>query len=369
MALQRNAGIRPPMQVPSGIVSVGDYAPNARARLDEASWAYVEAGAADGLTAADNLSAFARLKLNAAVLADLGGAGTHLHLFGHEHRHPILVAPTAFHRLLHPEAELATATGARAMQAGLVVSAQASTALEPVAALAGHAPPPWFQLYVQPDRGFTLALLRRAEQAGFGAIVLTVDAGVSLRNAEQRTGFRLPPGVEAVNLRGMLAAPRAANSDTFALLSDAPSWADVAALRAATRLPLLLKGIMTAADARRALDAGADGIVVSNHGGRVLDGAPASIDALPPIAAAVAGRVPLLLDGGIRRGTDVLKALALGARAVLVGRPVLHGLAVAGAAGVAHVLSLLRTELEIAMAQTGCPTLADIGPHVLWNRP
>jgi 4-hydroxymandelate oxidase len=348
-------------------VAAEDYAPHARARMGEAAWAYVDGGAADGRTMADNLAAFARLKLNAAVLADMAGAHTGLTLFGQAYRHPILVAPTAFHRLLHPEAELATATGARAMQAGLVVSAQASTALEPVAALAGGDPSPWFQLYVQPDRAFTLALLRRAEAAGYGAIVVTVDASASLRNAEQRAGFRLPPGVEAVNLRGMAPPAPPEGTDGFALLRDAPTWADIATLRAATRLPLLLKGIMTAADARRALAAGADGIVVSNHGGRALDDAPASIEALPAIAAEVAGRVPLLLDGGIRRGTDVLKALALGASAVLVGRPVLHGLAVAGAAGVAHVLGLLRTELEIAMVQTGCPRLADIGPAVLWR--
>lgn len=357
------------MQIPAEIVAIADYAQPARQRMGERAWAYVSGGAADERALAENCSAFARHRLNGRVLPVLDGAHTRFKLFDQDFDHPVLVAPTAFHRLVHPDGELATATGAAALRAGLVVSAQASEGLEAVAARAGTAPRPWFQLYVQPDRSFTLALLRRAEAAGYAAIVVTVDAAVSLRNREQRAGFRLPPGVAAVNLQGALPAAPPAGPGAFALLRDAAGWQDIALLRTATRLPLLLKGIMTPGDARRAMDAGADGIVVSNHGGRVLDDAPASLDALPAIAREVAGRVPLLLDGGIRRGADVLKALALGASAVLVGRPVLHGLAVAGAAGVAHVLTLLRTELEIAMAQTGCATLAEIGPDILWRGP
>jgi 4-hydroxymandelate oxidase len=337
--------------------------------MGENAWAYVAGGAADERTLAENCAAFGRLLLNQRVLAGMAGAHTRLTLFGQDFEHPVLVAPTAFHRLLHPEAEAATATGASAMRAGMVVSAQASLPLEVVFARA--TPRPWFQLYLQPDRAFTWALVRRAEDAGYAALVVTVDAPVSLRNREQRTGFRLPPGVEAVNLRGAAPPPPPApgESEVFgAALRGVPEWADIEDLRRRTRLPLLLKGITTPGDARRGLAAGADGLVVSNHGGRVLDGQPASIEVLEDIAAAVAGRVPLLLDGGIRRGTDVLKALALGAKAVLVGRPVLYGLALAGAAGVAHVLKLLRTELEVAMAQTGCATLADISPAVIWRR-
>jgi 4-hydroxymandelate oxidase len=343
---------------------VTDYEPHARRRMGENAWAYVSGGAADEQTLADNRAAFARLRLNGRVLAEMGQAHTRLTLFGQDLAHPILVAPTAFHRLLHPEGEAATATGASAMQAAMVVSAQASLPLEAIAARA--APRPWFQLYVQPDRPFTQALVRRAEQAGYAALVVTVDAPVSLRNREQRAGFRLPPEVEAVNLRGAAALP--AGEGVFGgVLRGAAGWADIEALRRQTRLPMLLKGITTPGDARRALAAGADGLVVSNHGGRVLDGQPASIEVLADVAGAVAGRVPLLLDGGIRRGTDVLKALALGARAVLVGRPVLYGLALAGATGVAHVLKLLRTELEVAMAQTGCATLDAITPDILWQ--
>lgn len=356
--------------IPPDIAAVADYEPHARQRLDAAIWASIAGGSADEHTLAENRAAFARLRLNNRVLADMSGAHTRLELCGQALEHPILLAPTAWHRLLHPEGEAATVMGASAMRAAMVVSAMASLPLE---ALAKRATSPlWFQLYVQPDRAFTHALVQRAEAAGYSAIVVTVDAPVTLRNQEQRAGFRLPPGIEAVNLRGAQPPPppkaAAHESEVFnGLLAGAATWADIAILRGRTRLPMLLKGIMTPADALKGIEVGADALIVSNHGGRVLDTQPASIDALPRIAEAVAGRVPLLLDGGIRRGTDVLKALALGARAVLVGRPVLHGLAVGGATGVAHVLKLLRTELEIAMAQTGCATLDAIGPEVIWR--
>ncbi|MBP0446430.1 alpha-hydroxy-acid oxidizing protein [Roseomonas sp. SSH11] len=353
--------------IPAGIVCVPDYEQPARERMGENAWAYVGGGAGDELTQRENRAAFERLRLNSRVLVPMGGAHTRLRLLGQDFEHPVMVAPTAFHRLLHQDGEVATMLGASATRSGMVVSAQASLPLEAVAAQARQAP--WFQLYVQPDRDFTLALARRAEAAGYAALVVTVDAPVSLRNREQRAGFQLPPGVEAVNLRGARPpVPVAGESDIFGAVARAASWDDIAALRGATRLPVLLKGIMTSGDAARAVAAGVDGIVVSNHGGRVLDTQPATIEVLPAIAREVAGRVPVLLDGGIRRGTDVLKALALGAKAVLVGRPVLHGLTVAGAMGVAHVLKLLRTELEVAMVQTGCPTLEAIGEEVIWRR-
>jgi 4-hydroxymandelate oxidase len=322
--------------IPQDIAAVADYEPYARQRLDAAIWASIAGGSADEHTLAENRVAFARIRLNNRVLADLSGAHTRLDLLGQSLDHPILLAPTAWHRLLHPEGEMATVTGASAMRAAMVVSAMASLPLE---ALAKRAVSPlWFQLYVQPDRAFTHALVKRAEDAGYRA--------------------QPPPPPQFASHE----------SEVFkGLLAGAPTWADIATLRAQTKLPMLLKGIMTAADALRAIEVGADAVIVSNHGGRTLDTQPASIDALPRIAAAVQGRVPLLLDGGIRRGTDVVKALALGARAVLVGRPVLHGLAVGGATGVAHVLKLLRTELEIAMAQTGCATLDAIGPDVIWQ--
>ncbi|MVW76721.1 alpha-hydroxy acid oxidase [Pseudomonas xionganensis] len=352
-------------QIPPQIAAVADYEAYARARMTPEAWAYMNGGAADELTLADNLAAFRRIRLRNRVLADLSQGHTLLELFGQRFAHPIFLAPVAYQSLAHPEGELAAVLGASALQAGMVVSTQASHSLEAIAAQA-HSPL-WFQLYIQPDRAFTEALVRRAEAAGYQALVLTVDAPVSgVRNREQRAGFLLPPGVEAVNLRGMRPLQHEAQAGQGSLLlggpllAAAPTWADLAWLRSLTRLPILLKGVMGAEDASRAVAEGADGLIVSNHGGRTLDGLPATIEVLAEVAAAVQGRVPLLLDGGIRRGSDVFKALALGAQAVLVGRPFIHGLATAGAVGVAHVLQLLRAELEVTMALCGCPYLRDI---------
>ena len=264
--------------------------------------------------------------------------------------------------------------GASAMQAPMVVSSLASVALEEIAAAASA--PLWFQLYVQDTWEDTLALIRRAEAGGYQALVITVDAPLSgVRNREQRIGFHLPPDVRAVNLDGLpsraagaqnaaqAAQTTKASADTlvFGRLRRPPlSWADIARLQANTHLPVVLKGILTAEDAQRALELGVAGIIVSNHGGRTLDTLPAAIDALPAIAAQLAGRMPILLDGGIRRGSDVFKALALGASAVCIGRPYIWGLATAGALGVAHVLRILREELEIHMMMSGCATLSEI---------
>lgn len=357
-------------QIPPSIASVSDYQPYAQARMSEQAWAYINGGVADELTLQANLEAFQRLRLRSRILRDLSGGHTRRELFGVTHDFPILLAPVAFQKLAHPDGELATVMAASALQAGMIVSTQASTSLEDIAAAASN--PLWFQLYVQPDRAFTEALVRRAEAAGYRALVLTVDAPVNgVRNREQRAGFVLPADVQAVNLQGMrapVAQPAASNGALLlggSLLAAAPTWADIRWLRSITRLPLLLKGVTEVEDAREALEQGADGLIVSNHGGRTLDGMAASLDCLEPIADALQGRLPLLFDGGIRRGTDVLKALALGADAVLIGRPYIHGLAAAGAAGVAHVIQLLRAELEVAMALTGCRDLAAIDKHVL----
>ena len=295
-------------------------------------------------------------------------------LLGHTLAHPILLAPVAFQRMAHPDGELAMAYAAAALGAGVVLSTQASVSLESVAQAVlpdtGRGPL-WFQLYLQPDRGFTRALVQRAEAAGYEALVLTVDAPTSgVRDRERRAGFRLPPGVGPVNLAGLQApAPSALSPGQSALfdglLHHAPTWDDVAWLQSITRLPVLLKGVLHSADARQAVSLGAAGLIVSNHGGRTLDTAPATATALPRVVQAVGGTVPVLVDGGIRRGTDVLKAMALGSSAVLVGRPAVWGLANAGAAGVAHVLRLLRDELEAVMALTGCATLAEATPALL----
>ena len=361
-------------QVPAGIVTLADHEQHARQQLDDNAWAYFSGGAADEITLRANRSAWDALALWPHVLRPLAGGHTRVTLLGRTLAHPILLAPIAAQRLAHPDGELAMAYAAAALGAGVVLSTQASASLESIAEAVRPDPgrgPLWFQLYLQHDRGFTQALVARAEAAGYEALVLTVDAPTSgARDRERRAGFRLPPGVGHVNLAGLQPPPAPplgpGQSALFdRLLHHAPSWDDVAWLQSITRLPIVLKGVLHPADARQAISLGAAGLIVSNHGGRTLDTAPATAHALPRVVQAVQGEVPVLVDGGIRRGTDVLKAIALGASAVLVGRPAVWGLANAGAAGVAHVLRLLRDELEIAMALTGCATLADASPDLL----
>jgi 4-hydroxymandelate oxidase len=364
--------------LPPDVVCLSDYEPLARERLTPNAWAYVSGGGADEITQRSNRDAFDRLRLTSHVLRDLSGAHTRLSLLGAALDYPVLLAPTAYQRLFHSEGELATVQGASAMRAAMVVSTEASVSLEDVAAASRResgdraAPPLWFQLYVQRDRGFTRELVQRVHGAGYHALVLTVDAPIDgVRNRQQRAGFQLPPGVEPVNLRGMarpaLSPAGFLDSQVFSgFLENAPTWNDVAWLREVSPLPIVLKGILSPEDAERGVVEGAAALIVSNHGGRGLDTLPASIDALPRIADRVAGRVPLLLDGGVRRGTDIIKALALGASAVLIGRPYVYALAVAGALGVAHALHILRAELEVAMTLTGCATLDQIDRSVLW---
>ena len=361
-------------QLPPDIANLADHEQQARQHLDDNAWAYFSGGAADEITLRANRSAWDALPLWPRVLRPLAGGHTRVRLLGRTLAHPILLAPVAFQRLAHPDGELAMAYAAAALGAGVVLSTQASVSLEAVAQAVLPDPgrgPLWFQLYLQPDRGFTQALVQRAEAAGYEALVLTVDAPTSgVRDRERRAGFRLPPGVGPVNLAGLQAhtatALRPGQSALFdGLLHQAPTWDDIAWLQSITRLPVLLKGVLHPADARQAVAAGTAGLIVSNHGGRTLDTAPATASALPRVVQAVGGAVPVVVDGGIRRGTDILKAMALGASAVLVGRPAIWGLANAGAAGVAHVLRLLRDELEIAMALTGCATLADASPALL----
>lgn len=361
----------PPLdRIPPEIAAVTDYEPFARARLDDNAWAYLGGGAADEITLRANREAFDRIRLNGRVLADFSrGGNTRVALFGQTFEHPIFLAPVAFQRLAHPEGERASALGAAAARAGMGVSTHASVAFEEIA----KAGPPalWLQLYVQPDLGLTREVVLRAEAAGFRAVIVTGDAAVNgVRNRQQRAGFRLPPGVESVNTGGW--TPRAAagfapDALCGGRLATEPTWKILDWLRSFTRLPLVVKGVVAPEDAELAVRHGADGIVVSNHGGRTLDTLPATIEALPRVAEAVAGRIPILLDGGVRRGTDVLKALALGARAVLVGQPYVLALAAAGAPGVAHVVNLLRSELEIAMALTGKSTLAEVDRSVIWK--
>jgi 4-hydroxymandelate oxidase len=348
-----------------------EYEERARARLEPGAFDYYVSGADDEVTLRDNRGAYARLRLAYRVLVDVSRCDPSTTVLGSRVAMPVLVAPTAFHRMACEEGERATVRAAGAAGTIMILSSLSNTAVEDVVAAATG--PVWFQLYVYRDRKATEGLVRRAEAAGCQAIVLTVDAPrLGRRERDVRNGFHLPAGLSVENLlpAGYGAVERPANESGLAayfasLIDPSLCWDDVAWLRGLTRLPILLKGIVRADDAVRAAEVGAAGVVVSNHGGRQLDGSIATIDALPGIVQAVGGRIEVLMDGGIRRGTDVIKALALGARAVCVGRPVLWGLAVGGRAGVEHVLAVLREELERAMALCGTPSVGAIGEDLV----
>lgn len=348
------------------LVNIRDFEALARARMEQSAYDYYAGGAEDERTLVANEAAFGRLSLRPRMLVGAARVDTTVELLGHTLTSPVALAPTAFNKLGHPEGEVAAARAAGAAGTLMCCSTIASTPLEEIAAAATG--PLWFQLYVYRDRAVTTDLVRRAEATGYRALVLTVDTPrLGRRERDVRNHFTLPPDVGIRNLEryGTAGALRWANTSSFTayvhdLLDGSLTWESVDWLRSITKLPILVKGVLAAEDAELSIEHGASGIVVSNHGGRQLDGAIATIDALPEIAARVAGRVPVLLDGGIRRGTDVFKALALGARAVLIGRPYLWALAAAGQAGVAQMLSMLRTELELAMALAGCRRTAEI---------
>jgi 4-hydroxymandelate oxidase len=333
------------------IQSVRDYSSMAQARLDPAIWRYL----ADGDSTGDE-QALAEIRLMPRPLRDVRGGHTRLTLMGQELAHPILLAPVAYQRLFHPDGEIASAMAASAQGGQLLVSSLASQTFDDIvrAASADGGMAPWFQLYWQGDRRRTLQLLNRALAAGCTAVVLTVDAPI------KHATMQLPDDISAVNLERD--EPRATlGSAVFdGWMAQAPGWDDLAWLRGQTKLPLLIKGVLHPDDAEQAIAAGCDGIVVSNHGGRVLTGGPIGIHALAAVVERVDARVPVLYDSGIRTGRDVFVALACGATAVLVGQPAIWGLAANGAMGVAHIVRLLRDDLEMTMALTGCARLGDI---------
>jgi 4-hydroxymandelate oxidase len=359
-------------------VNVFELETIAREQLSREAYDYYASGANDEVTLRENRAAYDRLGIAYRVLADVGHRDLSTVVLGQPVAMPILVAPTAFHRMATPEGEKATARAAGEAGTIMILSTLSNTRVEEVVAAASG--PVWFQLYVYRDREATAGLVRRAEAAGCKALVLTVDAPLlGRRERDVRNRFRLPPGLSVANMlpEGYGEVPQALADSGLAayvatLLDPAISWRDVTWLRSITHLPVLVKGIVRPDDALRAADAGAAGIVVSNHGGRQLDTSPATIDVLPEIADALAVRgaaLEVLVDGGVRRGTDVVKALALGARAVLVGRPILWGLAADGEAGAALALRLLRDELDLAMALAGTPTVSDITRDLVWRDP
>jgi 4-hydroxymandelate oxidase len=352
----------------AGIASVMDFEPRAREHMSKNAWEYISGGAGDEISLKWNREAWDRIRLRPRVLVDVSKLDTKTRLFGQDLAYPILLAPAAYHKLVHPEGEVETARGATAGNATMVVSSFSNTPIEEIARAAKE--PLWFQLYVQPDRGFTRSMVERAQAAGCRALCVTVDTPLAgARNREERAGFALPPGLELPHLKGLtnLAHPPREGEIFSAILDPTLTWKDIEWLRSFARVPVLLKGVLNADDADQAARLGVSGIIVSNHGARNLDTVPATIDALPSVVEKVAGRMPVLVDGGIRRGTDVLKALASGASAVLIGRPYLYALGVAGAAGVTRSLSILRREFEIAMALTGRRSVAEIDKGVIWG--
>lgn len=351
-----------------GFVSLDDMESMARTRLSEMAHAYFVGGAGDERTLGQNRSAWSEIDIWHRALVDVSKRSTACNLFGRPSSMPILAAPTALHKLAHADGECATARGCAAAGVPMVISSLASTAIEEIAASAQC--PLLMQVYLGQDRVLGRDLMARAEAAGVVGFQLTVDTPVwGLRRREITSGFHMPPGMDVVNLRGAGGGKSSTGVGIAEVLgwtiSPSVTWKDLEWACGLTKLPVYAKGICRADDARRAVDAGARGVVVSNHGGRQLDGTPATARALPGVVRAVDGRVPVLVDGGIRRGVDVLRAVALGATAVQVGRPVLWGLACGGSAGVARCFEILREELDRAMALAGCPDVASIQEDLL----
>lgn len=350
----------PPLE---SLLTLRDFEKAAKKALSKSARDYYRSGADAEVTLRANVAAFEKYSIWYRVLVDVSQRELATTVLGTKVEMPVLISPTAYHRMAHPDGEAATARAASVVGTLMVVSTLATMSLEDV--MAASSGPKWFQLYVHKDRAFTKSLVARAEAAGYRAIVLTVDTPIlGRRLRDVRNRFCLPEGMMMANLvdaaedlpkdSSMLAAYVAARHDASL------TWKDVDWLASTTRLPIVLKGIVRQDDAKLAIQHGAAGVLVSNHGARQIDGAPATIDALPGVVDAVQGRAEVYLDGGVRWGTDVLKALALGARAVLVGRPVLWGLATHGDRGVERVLEILRQELSCAMALAGCPSVTSV---------
>jgi isopentenyl diphosphate isomerase/L-lactate dehydrogenase-like FMN-dependent dehydrogenase len=342
------------------LLNVRDYERAAEQRLEPAAFGYMAGGANDEWTMRENLAAFERWVLRPRMLVDVSEVTTATTVLGTETALPVLVAPTAFQRMAHPDGELAMARGAAAAGAVNCLSTLATATIEEVAAAAPDGAR-WFQLYWSRDRDVVRDLVERAAAAGYGALMVTVDLpALGRRERDLRTGFEIPEDIPVPAFLALAEGASVKPDQIDSMVDNSLTWRDLEWLRSVTSLPILVKGILTAEDAALAVEAGVEGIVVSNHGGRQLDGAPASLDALPEVVEAAGDHAEVLFDSGIRRGADVVKALALGADAVLVGRATLWGLAVGGADGVERVLGLLREEIELALALCGCTSPAEV---------
>ncbi|MEM7343186.1 MAG: alpha-hydroxy acid oxidase [Chloroflexota bacterium] len=351
------------------LINVYDYAEAAKLHLPQMMYDFIAGGAVDEITLRENQRAFDRIKLQYRVLRGVGPRDLSTTILGHTLSLPILLAPTGSQKLVHPEGEIGVRKAADTVETLMMLGTTATTSMGEV--VAAGSSPIWFQLFWLKDFEFTMEIVARAEATGFEAIVLTVDAPVfGVRERDIRNQFELPPGLTYENLPEDQ-SEQIVSSNVAEFMNrywkTSVSWQEVDKLCANTSLPVLIKGVCHPDDARLAIEHGASGVIVSNHGGRQLDSAPATIEVLPQIVAAVQNKLPVLLDGGIRRGSDVLKAIALGAKAVAIGRPMLWGLAVNGQAGVEHVLQILRRELDIAMALCGCTTIADISPDLIFD--
>jgi 4-hydroxymandelate oxidase len=351
----------PPVDL-GAIVSLPDFEHHARQLMPHMAYEYAASGAADEHSVRWNRERFDSIRLRPRVLVDVTSVDTRVTLLGTEHAYPILLAPVGYQGTMHAEGETGSVRGAGATGTTMIVSTATTTSVEDLAKAATA--PLWFQLYVQSDREFTREIVQRAENAGCTALCLTVDTPtLGPRDRQLKAQFSMPPGLTTPHVRdrttgsGGVIIP-----ERVSLTWEAVDW-----LRSVARVPVLLKGILDPGDAELAIQHGAAGIIVSNHGARNLDTVPATIDALPAVAERVAGRIPVLLDGGIRRGTDIIKSIALGASAVLIGRPYCYGLGVAGAAGVQRVIELLREELVMAMKLMGRPTLGSIDRSAFWD--
>jgi 4-hydroxymandelate oxidase len=359
------------LEMPNSSINIFDLEAVAKTKLTTLAYDYYSSGACDEQTLSANMAAFQNIWLRPRMLVDVSNRDMTTTVLGNKVAAPILIAPAAFQGLAHADGELATARAAEKFGTTMVLSTLSNNSIEEVReATTGNL---WFQLYVYKDKGVTKSLIERAEASGYTALVLTVDSPLlGRRERDVRNKFNLPAGLVCKNLLGnyLEQLPTGSHESSLAayissLYDTSLTWKDLLWFKSITKLPVIVKGILRGDDAARAIEYGADGIVVSNHGGRQLDTTIPTIHALPEIVEAVGDRVEVYLDGGIRRGTDILKAIAFGARAVLIGRPFLWGLAVAGQSGVLTVLDMLKSEFDLSMALSGCRTISDITPDLI----